>query len=152
MECVGIAVRLIVLSRYPPELLDVVKTQVDLLFAPVALAVISQQLWPLHSDAVKSALTKAQLTCSDGMGVVAAHLCSTMQASTAVAVVGSCCSGKSALIAVASAHISSLKPGVEMVSIYPECCANQLFSFRAGGVVVDGILSSVFNSSSKIKE
>lgn len=148
-ECVGAAVRLIALSRCPPELLDIIEPMVQLLYPPVVIAATPQQQWPLQTDVIKSAFGMAQLTWSHSMSTAASQLCSTIQVSTGVIVVGSCCSGKSSLIAVASELRSSQKPIVEMTSIDPVCCFDQLFSFRASnGVVLDGMLNSIFNGSS----
>lgn len=84
------------------------------------------------------------------MGATAAHLCSVIQVSAAVVVVGSCCSGKTSLIAIASAHSSLHKPAVEMTSIDPHCCVSQLFTFRsASGAVSDGIVNVILNGSAE---
>jgi energy-coupling factor transporter ATP-binding protein EcfA2 len=146
IECTGVAVRLVVMPRCPPELLILVEPLVQLLFPSPAAAL----QWPLQAEAVKSAFAMAQMIWCEGMGATAAHLCSVLQVSTAVVVVGSCCSGKSSLIAIASAHSSSRTPAVEMTSIDPLCCVSQLFTFcSASGAVSDGIVNVILNGSAE---
>jgi energy-coupling factor transporter ATP-binding protein EcfA2 len=152
IECTGAAVRLVALPRCPPDLLAAVQPLVEQLFPPAAAATLLMQEWPLHADAVKPAFAMAQMTWCEGMGAVAAQLCSVIQVSCGVVVVGSCCSGKSSLIAVASSHASLRKPVVEMTSIDPNCCISQLFYFRSpSGVVSDGILNLIFDGSAELE-
>lgn len=61
IECVGAAVRLVVMPRCPPELLVLVEPLVQLLF-PAPAATLQ---WPLPAEAVKSAFGMAQMTWCD---------------------------------------------------------------------------------------
>jgi hypothetical protein len=137
VECVGAAVRLIALPICPPDLMTLIQPLVELLFPPAVETI--HGLIPV--DALKSAFSKALMSWSDVMGATAVQLCTALQISTGVAVIGSCCSGKSSLIAIASAHFSSRHTVVDVTSIDPEYCANLASS------AVDSILNPIFNSS-----